>query len=226
VRAIVIVCMDICPTCSSEYTSLGTHFRYSPEHRIDITDKQHEIIQGLLLGDGTIYGRRDGKNENAFLSVTMNNEMFIDYLVEKFGWLSRNKHSSYTNGAEYYIFQTRSHPQLNKYKEWYNPEKEWPEIIITPTILKYLYISDGTYDTENSHNRIMISCSKEGENKNKVLRMFEESGYPVDRTYEYERKGRYNDFQLWFNTQSTQRMFNDMGEPDPGFEYKWPDRKV
>lgn len=70
----------------------------------------------------------------------------------------------------------------------------------------------------------MISCSKEGINKDKVLRMFKNSGYPVDRIYEYEREDRCNDFQLWFNVNATKKMFNDMGEPDPGFEYKWPNR--
>jgi len=214
-----------CPYCNSKYTSLGTHFRYYPDHRGEITEEQHEIVTGLLLGDGTIYGRRKDKNNNAFLSVTLSQERAVDHLIKKFDWLSREKQTVYTDGRQYHRFETRSHPDLNKYKEWYQPDKIWPEIKITSKMLKYLYISDGTYDTNNSHNRIMISCSKEGINKNKVLRIFECSGFSVDRTYEYERDGRCDDFQIWFNTDTTQSMFASMGEPIPGFEYKWPDSK-
>lgn len=214
--------MALCPECGSDFDSLGTHFRYH-DHRPDVTLEQHEIITGLLMGDGTIYGRREDRGNNSFLSVTMSNEEFIDFLIEKFGWLARNKHNKYTDGKEYYIFQTRSHPDLNRYTEWYQPEKVWPEIEVTPTILKYLYVSDGTYDTTDSHNRIMISCAKEGVNREKVLRMFESSGFPVDRTYQYERDGRANDFQIWFNVDASERMFESMGEPLPGFEYKWPE---
>jgi hypothetical protein len=85
-------------------------------------------------------------------------------------------------------------------------------------------VSDGTYDTENSHNRIMISCAKEGPNHEKIERMFRDSGYKVGRTYHYERDGRANDYQLWFDVQTTQKMFQEMGSPPPpGFEYKWPE---
>lgn len=216
--------MASCPTCSEQFESLGTHFRYH-DHRKPVTDKQHEIISGLLMGDGTIYGRRDDRGDNAFLSVTMSNENFIDFLVDEFGWLSRNKHSSYTDGKEYYVFQTRSHPDLNKYKSWYQPNKIWPEIEITPTMLKYLYISDGTYDTNNSHKRIMIACAKEGTNSDKIERMFKDSGYPISHTYHYERKGRADDYQIWFDVNATEKIFESIGDPLPGFEYKWPESK-
>jgi len=216
--------MALCPTCNEDFESLGTHFRYH-DHIKPVTDEQHDIITGLLMGDGTMYGRRADSNNNPFLSVTMGNEAFIDFLIKKFGWLSRNKHSSYTDGDEYYVFQTRGHPNLNKYKKWYQPEKVWPEIEITPTILKYLYVSDGTYDKNDSHRRIMIACAKEGTNSKKVERMFRESGYPISKAYHYEREGRANDYQLWFDVQTTEKMFNEMGKVPPGFEYKWPESK-
>lgn len=215
--------MVICPECESEFESLGTHFRYH-DHRPDVSDEQHEIITGLLMGDGTIYGRRSDRNNNAFLSVTMSNEKFIDFLIDKFGWLARNKHSSYTDGKEYYVFQTRSHPDLNRYKTWYNPEKVWPEVEITPTILKYLYVSDGTYDRTDSHRRIMIACAKEGTNSDKVEQMFSESGYPISRTYKYERNNRADDYQIWFNVDTSEQIFDEIGDALPGFEYKWPNR--
>jgi len=152
----------------------------------------------------------------------MKNEKFIDYLIEKFGWLARNKVVDPLNGTEYYKFETRSHPDINQYRSWYQPEKLWPEIEITPTILKYLYVSDGTYDTNNSHRRIMIACAKEGQNSSKIERMFSNSGYPVSRTYTYERSGRADDYQLWFDAVATKNMFAEMGDAPNGFEYKWP----
>lgn len=215
--------MALCPTCSEEFESLGTHFRYH-DHRPDISDEQHEIITGLLMGDGSI-GYRNCGNSNSFLSVKMRNEEFIEYLIEQFGWLARNKVIDPLNGTDYYKFETRSHPDINRYRSWYQPDKVWPEIEITPTILKYLYISDGTYDTGSSHDRIMIACAKEGQNSEKIERMFRKSGYPVSRTYHYERDGRANDYQLWFGVETTKEIFEDMGEPLPGFEYKWPESK-
>jgi hypothetical protein len=212
--------MALCPTCGKEFESLGTHFRYH-DHRPEITDKQHEIITGLLMGDGSL-GYRNRGNSNSFLSVKMRNEEFIDHLIELFDPLSRNKVIDPLNGTDYYKFETRSHPELNEYREWYQPDKVWPEIEVTPTVLKYLYVSDGTYDTDYSHDRIMIAAAKEGSESEKVERMFEQSGYPVSRTYHYEREGRSDDYQLWFDVPTTKKMFKDMGDAPPGFEYKWP----
>lgn len=171
-----------------------------------------------------MYGRRDVDNREPFLSLTLAEEDAIDFLMDEFGCLSRNKQSVFTGGKEYYRFETRCHPELRDYLSWYRPEKIWPEIEITPTILKYLYISDGTYDNTNSHNRIMISCSKESHNPDRISKILDESGYPVGRVYIYERDGRSDDMQLWFDTEQTEKMFEDMGEPVPGFEYKWPDQ--
>lgn len=214
----------LCPECDEEYDSLGTHFRYNESHRPSISGEQHEVVTGLLLGDGCLYGRRDNGNK-PFLTVTLSPEQAIDHLREIFGCLSRNKQEVYTDGRKYHRFETRSHPELETYLDWYQPDKIWPEDVeLTPTAMKWLYVSDGTYDTSDGHRRVMIACAKEGEHTDKIERIFEQSGNPISRTYHYERDGRKDDYQLHFNASEAEQLFEYMGEPVPGFEYKWPNR--
>jgi len=72
----------------------------------------------------------------------------------------------------------------------------------------------------------MIACAKEGSNEDKIRKIFSRSGHPVSRVYHYERDGRKDDFQLHFNASETEDLFEYMGEPVPGFEYKWPNENV
>ncbi len=85
-----------------------------------LTQLQHEVLVGSLLGDGTL--RRQG-NRNALLEVNhcYAQQAYVDW---KYGVFSSISHSPPTrrlgNGQRVaYRFTTRSMPVLTKYHDWF-----------------------------------------------------------------------------------------------------------
>jgi len=231
-----------CPECGTEYTDLGTHWRYSPSHRPKLTQKQLEITTGLLMGDGCMRYVKDG---NSYLQVKMISEEYLQYLDKIFGCLGSSLNlvstgkekaqenidrgfSSTVNKENYsdqYNWNTRSHPEFNKFREWYSSgEKLWPkDIELTPTVLKHWYVGDGHYATTYSQNRIKISMSNESENTEKVSNYFSDVGLPEPSTYyKNERKDGSVQCNASWTVEDSYELWEYMGEPLPDFEYKWP----
>jgi hypothetical protein len=232
-----------CPKCSDEYTDLGTHWRYSPSHRPELTQKQKEIVTGLLMGDGCM---RDMKNANCYLQVKMISKNYLEYLNNLFGCLGSSLKLVATaeekaqenidrgfsetvnenNYSDQYNWNTRSHPEFNKFREWYSSGKKvWPEDIeLTPTVLKHWYVGDGHYATTCSQERIKIAMSNEAQNTEKVTNYFTNSGLPEPSTYyKNERKDGGIQCNASWTVEDSHTLWEYMGEPLPDFEYKWPE---
>mgnify|MGYP007057105309 CR=1 FL=1 len=41
--------MNTCPKCGTEYKRLGGHWRYNPDHRPELTEKQLDIINLIII---------------------------------------------------------------------------------------------------------------------------------------------------------------------------------
>jgi len=222
-----------CPNCKGKYAKLASHWNYNPSHRPKITDKQKDIITGILMGDGTI-NREEDKNPR--LQVYMTTEEYLSYIDDIFGVLSTGvyqhltpEESSENSGldlktenCEYvYGWQTRRHPRLEEFADWYSTgEKVFPrDIQLTPEVLKHWYVCDGTFDTYN--NSIRIACCNEYGQESKLQRMFSEvsiniGNFSKRKTPERER------LTIQFHSDESENIFDYMGEPLPGFDYKWP----
>lgn len=226
---------SICESCNTdkEYENIGTHWYYSPSHRPEITETQHEIITGLVMGDGCVEKRGDNSN----LRVSMINKKYLDYLDNLFGPLSQGVSKSKTieqaaedsivenadpeNYNEVYEFRTTVHPELNRYNEWYESGKKvWNLEQITPTILKHFYVCDGSLNQKGS---ITIAMSNEIDRRDEFEHLIEEAGIPSPSNWNiYERKvygGKHCKAQ-WTKEQ-TKLLFEYMGDAPTGFERKW-----
>jgi hypothetical protein len=231
-----------CPECGTEYKALGQHWHYNPDHRPSLTDHQHEIVVGLLMGDGCL----DRANGRPRLRVGMVSPNYLDYLDSQFGIFGtgvslertaaenarKNRDSGFRpnakaeNYSDVYRWRSRRLPELRQYVDWYSSgEKVWPaDIDLTPTVLKHWYCGDGNYHNHGSHNCIRIAMSNEVDNTDKVEQLFENTGLPTPSSWtiaEHASGGR--NCMAGFTVDQSQELWEYMGEPLPDFEYKWPE---
>ena len=224
-----------CPDCREEFNKLGNHWQWNPEHRPELTEEQKEVITGLLMGDGSIVNR----DNNGYFVVEMIKKEFLEYLTEIFPIIGKgvkkvstaeekakarimrgDENVNISNHNDIYMFSTCTLPDFKQFSDWYEGgEKEWPDDIdLTPTILKYWYVSDGTYARpESDASYISISAVKEKDNANKITNYFEQKGFNI--SYFNRSSGNFN---IIFDPDTTSEIFEYMGKPLPGFEYKWP----
>lgn len=195
--------------------------------------KQEDIIRGLMFGDGSLTFR--DSDYNTRLSVTMIVKDLLNHLSTEFPNHDTrvNLHSTAENTAQKlvesgfspetdvedchdsYIFRF-TNPSLDMFTDWYEDEGlVWPDDVpMSPTTLKYWYCSDGTTNTSNSI-RVSISSQKfESESgQKKARRYFEDTPVP-----EPSFSGHH---MCWYGEEDVSEVLDYMGQPLPGFEYKW-----
>lgn len=184
------------------------------------------------MGDGTIDRHRDGHSR---LVVEMTNREFLEWLDNELGFLStgtrlketaseraeRNRGDSHVkvvneeNYSDVYRLKTRSHPFFTELASWYGSgEKQFPnDLEINSTIAKIWYVCDGTLTLYETSIRpwAVFYTSNEGHRREYLKGLFEEVGFSP----------RFTDESVYFGVDETQSLLEWMGEPVPGFEYKW-----
>ena len=232
----------ICPNCGNEYEQIGVHLSsgnvcYEPQ----LSDGLLEVLIGNLMGDGCI----DKCDKNPNLVCKMVNKEYLDYLDSLLGVFSTGVSLSHTaeelaesnrkrgfrpnaksdDYSDAYTLRTRNLSQLEKLSNWYSSgEKLFPKNLeLTPTILKHWYVCDGHYSIKKESNRgnIIISLNNERENKDKIEKYFRGIDVEIGRWREYDA-GSHIDCSAVFHADETEQLFEYMGEPLPGFQYKWP----
>lgn len=194
------------------------------------------------MGDGSVDDKNDSRR-NPRLRAAMTTKEYLKYLRDKFPKTSkdltvhqtdeqlakRNHKNSFlqsSNAEDYktqYKWQTISHPEISQYEEWYSSgEKVWPEVKLTPTTLKHWYVCDGSFNNNEHRFYVELHCSNERKNKEKIERMFDCAGLEVSRWRDDKQdSGRYKTSAI-LNNKESEDFFDYIGEPLPGFEYKWP----
>ena len=203
-----------------------------------MSDKQIEILTGIMMGDGTLNRR----NNTPTVEVKCINNEYLDYLDNIFGIFS-NGVSFYMSGREsckqavdsglaedaeisnysdVYRWMTINHTNLYMF-DWYTGEKGekvWPEDIdLTPTVLKHWYVGDGNYRGGGSRCTIRISAANERGNEEKISSYFKRAGLPKPSRFDHSRG-----LTIVFNKEESKQLFEYMGESVPGFERKWPSK--
>lgn len=230
------------PECDGVFEHLGTHWRYNSEHRPEITDRQHEILTGLLMGDGCVEVNEEKWNPQFCCNMTT--RPFLEWLKGELAPLSKDvkfkasaemlaaeskKRGCVVNEDKYrdqYRLRTFVHPGFEEYRNWSSEgEKKYPEDLkLTPLILKVWFCGDGTsYDNKTKPPSIELSCANEYNRAEFVKSLF---GFlDVDPTI---RKNIKNDggldMKLYFDSKDSEILYDYMEDPLPGFKYKWPER--
>lgn len=216
--------------CGEDFSRIGTHWRFNPNHRPSISDEQREIVTGLLMGDGYI----DTRPDNPYIVLCMISENYLQYIDDVFGVLGKGvtldktaeQNAKYNGGSsenynDLYRWRSVSHPELSDWSCWYGSgDKVWPDdITLTPTVLTHWYVGDGHLNKQNGG--IELTVTNERGNRSKVQRYFKQVDVPVGGWC--ERNNR-KETRMYWHGDDRDALFEYMDEPLPDFEYKWPER--
>lgn len=197
--------MTACPECGKEYQQLGKHA--TGDCNLSIPDM--ELFDALLVGDGTL---DNGGSGNYRLTVSTVKEEYARHLEDLLSWMHLSTRvSEFDDRQDLYIVRTIAIPEITEqYERWYpNGEKRIPDDFnITPTTLKHWYAADGHLKTENPNPRVSIGSAKEMDRSAEIEEIFP---FPVS----------YVGYEICFRTKDTEKVLSYMGDPPPGFEYKW-----
>lgn len=227
-----------CPYCDSnrDYSNLGNHWRQSCGYPTPSKETQ-KMFDGLLMGDGCLKKscNNDIRQGNQSIEVVSINKEFIDRLYSEYSpyFTTPTLRTSAEDAAlnaingdvvsspEGSVFRdqhrivSRSIPFFNKYDEWKSSgKKRWPDKIeFTPIRLKYLYASDGglSWNKETRSARSQISSHNEPEQLERLSNSLSSIG--IDASV-------YGD-RIMLKPSETDRFLSYLGDPVPGFEYKW-----
>lgn len=197
----------VCPDCGESFQKLGKHLTGGCSVSVD-----REMVDALIVGDGTM---DNGGSGNYRLTFTTVNERYADVVAEMLGPLYQTTKSSRHEVEDRQIlYSVRSiccDEMTEQYERWYpDGSRRIPDDFeITPMVMNHWYCSDGHLKTENKNPRLSIGCSYEQDR-----RSFVEGLFPFPTSYV--------GYEICFPTAITDEIVDYMGDPIPGFEYKWP----
>ena len=222
----------VCPTCNEEFKRVGTHWARGSCPYPRIPPRKQAIVSGLLMGDGSIPAQPEGNN--GVFHVPMVNRQFLEWYDNRMGLFTtgvslkktaeelaeNNRESGFSPNAkaenyhDMYTVWSRSHPYFSRLRSWYvSGSKRIPENFeLTPKMAKFWYISDGFLDVDRNRTpRAAIRTRTESDRSEFLLDLFREHGF--DPNF---RRGT-----VLFSRDETPAFLSWIGNPPPGFEYKW-----
>lgn len=220
-----------CPYCGQWYSRIGSHWAKSSCSHPPISRYKMELLKGMMLGDGGL----DMDNKNAFFRIKMTNKTFLEWLDVELGWLTNGVTKAKTavesawsaresfggdtrpeDVLDIWRLNTRAHPQFNEFAEWYSTgEIVFPwNLTLSPEALKMWYVSDWCLGHGNRDNRktcVRFTSRNEQDRPESIVNSLESLDFTVNHS------GK--DFAL--SVEDTEDFFEYIGDPVPGFEYKW-----
>lgn len=176
------------------------------------------------MGDGSVIKQ----HSNPRFQVSVIKKKYLEYLDTQLKNISlgvkiKRKASEQADSVgrrkdnfnDIYTLDTVTHPELEVFRGWYESgEKVWPEKIhLSPVVLKHWYCCDGTLVKEGEYKAPEIAAVNETNNRQKVHSMFDKIDINI--------LDRPNGFRV--SAKDSERFFRYIGEPLPGFDYKWPE---
>lgn len=223
-----------CPDCSQWYEIVAQHWSMGSCNRPSFTGEQREVLIGSLLGDGS-YSIRD----NVFRWKNVITKPYLHWLENKFGILCNDVREGesiersrgglaelggcnvdHYNLSHKFTLQTKPHPELKFCKEWGYSEdgfkSHFPEIELTPTILRTWYVGDGGLSWgSDGFKRVRISNSDQIHRVDYLKSLFNGIGFDVGVSSNAIRIPK----------SQTEAFFSYIGDPPTGREdaylYKW-----
>lgn len=225
-----------CPTCGGDYEQPGTHWALSECPYPSLTDAQHEVVTGLVMGDGYIKRRPDA---HPALRVTSIQRDFLKHLMDLFGpigstirlrmtaeesrdHIAKSFGRPKSDGKYHDLYRAvfRANPAFDQYASWYDSGSiQFPDDLnFTEQTLRYYYVCDGTIENHDRPPRIRITTVKQASKVDWLCELCSEIGYEATPVTE-SRWGR-DTANVCLTTDAT-RKFLDNTDPVPGFGYKW-----
>lgn len=169
------------------------------------------------MGDATI----ERGSGNSCLSLRGISKEFIKWVWDELGHLAsrfqKSEGATKQIGKPVWEVRTRSHPELKEFENWYGYDgKMFPiDLELTPLITKVWYCCDGNLNFQSwdgkNYPRCSIGVSNEEDRENYLKTLFDKIGFEI----------YLSSPSLFISSSQTEEFLEWMGEPLPGFEYKW-----
>lgn len=222
-----------CVDCDGIFRNLGHHWRVSDCDYPRISNKQKEIIKGILMGDGCV---KENNEDCHSMTIDITRPKFLKWISEEFPVLFNKPRMILTSedrlekdtedslfgideNREYrdmYSVNSRVHPYFTHLrKKWYLEDgKVFPEDLeLTPDLLKMWYVTDGGLSFKNGKEQaacVRIYTKNENQRLDFLSSLFDDIGI---RNYQTEYA---------INIPEVEDFFGYIGkESVSGFEYKW-----
>lgn len=188
---------------------------------VSLTERQYDILTGLLMGDAY---RTSGS-----IGVEMVEEDFLKWLKSEFpnclGPISTRKRGE--NRKQTYRIRFKNFNERDEFLNWYGDDgKAFPQNIeLNPLISKVWYCCDGSLIENPCSVYVTFSINNEVKRLKKITDMFSQIGYSVtEYKYDYYHKNlerEVTNCSVRIPKEESERFLDWMGEPLPGFGYKW-----
>jgi hypothetical protein len=215
-----------CYSCGDKYAQLALHWNGQECDWPNFSDKQVELMKGLLLGDADI---KKGTNGSIF-RLRMTNKRFLEWVSSRLSPLSRGvflsessnkqKESALRGGLDgisddsefndLFGLRTVTHPQIDELNDWYSSgQKRYPNSI-NENMLRMWYVTDG-----NIHpSGMRLTCNAQLDKSSEIEEMI--------KSVDYINSVSFNkDGTIIISSQDSNKFYKSTESP-PGFEYKWP----
>jgi len=193
----------VCPSCGNSYKLIGNHWGNTCSYP-DITEHQYDIINGSILGDGSL--RQSGAMSYPQLTIGMRNKKYLEYIESIFQPLT----AGVNRNVNCFQIATTPHPGLNSLKWNPRPKSSIPEDFrINSTVMKHWFVQDGGLDWANEEASVQL-CSMTFD-LTKIKSILDSVGIMSTVLTNRVRVSQYH----------TEKFFRFIGEPLKGFDYKW-----
>jgi hypothetical protein len=217
---------ESCPYCDYEGNGLTCHWRYCEKGPPELTDRQREIIIGCMMGDGARQSSTNESQQSVGFTYSCAEERFRDWLYEELTPFASSKgcypEERIAGGqSDQYRVQTRAMPCFEFLNNWYeagNQMKSFTDVDFTPLKVKLWFCGDGTFPERLDGRRSIPKIGHvppESESIGVLIDKFEGVGI--------EAKYTHPSFRFNLTNGAKDAFFEYIGDPLPGYEYKWPD---
>lgn len=179
------------------------------KEKLTLTQRQKDILVGLLLGDGHLETQNHGRTYRLKVEHGSDQREYLNWLSDEFSeWIHREPYEKVRkNGDVNYGFTTYSHGSLRFYGKQFYPEgkKVIPKLIyrfLTPLSLAIWYMDDGSIKSRRHKTYILHTL---GYSKNDLIRVQKsfESKFGIKASL-HRQKNRY--WRLYISSESSEKF--------------------
>jgi len=206
----------ICPTCDRERERLSRHWSSALCSTPTVSDRQHELITGLLLGNGSV----QGNGENKHFQISTRWRPFADWIFNELDWLSHSIVRIDPDRMDHghrYVVRTHAHSALTRYRSCYDGDGKHlpsPESIpFSSRVGRAWWATAGglQWHGEYATQRTGTISAEADDRAQRVVALFEAVGL------EPTRAGA----RVQLPPKQVTGWLDWIDDPVPGIEYKW-----
>lgn len=215
-----------CKTCYNRYHYSDKFVQKYPDLPASLTSFQQEVLNGLMLGDGSLRIGRGKVNPSLYVGRSIKDEEYLLWNHECFkdfcpALPKRYKGSTFSKDNSYIYLNSRCAPAFRPtYDKWYPDDTKIvpPDLILTPLTIAVWLCDDGTvYSDQNRVYRLythFYTCGFSKDDNMFLISLLEAKygdGFSLGK--DNSRDPPY--LHIKSNDTSTRRMLNDIDSVFP-----------